>query len=77
MGKTSKLDAFQGDGRVQEERGDGMSMTLQEANDLHRVRAEMVVTMEMLKAMNDKMDRQILALEKIVRLLERREDDGK
>ena len=52
-------------------------MTFQEATDLHRVRAEMVLTREMLKAMNDKMDRQILALEKIVRLLERREDDGK
>ena len=25
VGKTSKLDAFQGDGRVQEERGDGMT----------------------------------------------------
>ena len=54
-----------------------MSMTLQEATDLHRVRAEMAITRETLKAMNDKMDRQILALEKIVRLLERREDDGK
>ncbi len=54
-----------------------MSMTFQEAVDLHRVRVEMVVTRETLKAMNDKMDRQILALEKIVRLLERREDDGK
>ena len=52
-------------------------MTLQEATDLHRVRAEMSITRETLKAMNDKMDRQILALEKIVRLLERREDDGK
>lgn len=54
-----------------------MSMTFQEAVDLHQVRAEMVETREMLKAMNDKMDRQILALEKIVGLLERREDDGK
>ena len=54
-----------------------MSMTFQEAFDLHQVRANMVETRETLKAMNDKMDRQILALEKIVRLLERRKDDGK
>ena len=46
-------------------------MTLQEATDLHIVRAEMAITRETLKAMNDKMDRQIFALEKIVRLLER------
>ena len=52
-------------------------MTFQEAFDLHQVRIKTTETTVMLKAMNDKMDRQILALEKIVRLLERREDDGK
>ena len=50
---------------MQVKRGGQMSMTLQEATDLHRVRAEMAITRETLKAMNDKMDRQILALEKI------------
>ena len=49
-------------------------MTLQEATDLHRVRAEMAVTRETLKAMNDKMDKQIALLEKMVELLERSTD---
>lgn len=53
-----------------------MSMTFQEAVDLHQVRAEMVETKKTLKAMNDKMDKQIALLEKVVEILKEGRTDA-
>ena len=52
-------------------------MTFKESLTLEDIKKYTKETVEDLDSINAKMDRQILALEKIVRLLERRKDDGK
>ena len=54
-----------------------MSITFAEAMDLKNTRDNTERTVELLTSMNEKLDKQIIALEKIVRILESRADDGR
>ena len=54
-----------------------MSITFAESMDLKNTRDNTERTVELLSSMNEKLDKQIIALEKIVRILESRADDGR
>lgn len=54
-----------------------MSITFAESMDLKNTRDNTERTVELLTSMNEKLDKQIIALEKIVRILESRADDGR
>lgn len=54
-----------------------MSITFAESMDLKNARDNTERTVELLTSMNEKLDKQIIALEKIVRILESRADDGR
>ena len=54
-----------------------MSITFAESMDLKNTRDNTERTVELLNSMNEKLDKQIIALEKIVRILESRVDDGR
>lgn len=54
-----------------------MSITFAESMDLKNTRDNTERTVELLTSMNKKLDKQIIALEKIVRILESRADDGR
>ena len=54
-----------------------MSITFAESMDLKNTRDNTERTVELLNSMNEKLDKQIIALEKIVRILESRADDGR
>ncbi len=54
-----------------------MSITFAESMDLKNARDNTERTVELLTSMNEKLDKQIIALEKIVRILEGRADDGR
>lgn len=54
-----------------------MSITFAESMDLKNTRDNTERTVEILTSMNEKLDKQIIALEKIVRILESRADDGR
>lgn len=54
-----------------------MSMNLGESMDLHRIKTYTEETYKELEDMNAKMDKQIALLERIVRILESRADDGR
>lgn len=54
-----------------------MSITFAESMDLKNTRDNTERTVELLTNMNKKLDKQIIALEKIVRILESRADDGR
>ena len=52
-------------------------MNVAESMDLKNTRDNTEQTVELLTSMNKKLDKQIIALEKIVRILESRADDGR
>ena len=52
-------------------------MNVAESMDLKNTRDNTERTVELLNSMNEKLDKQIIALEKIVRILESRADDGR
>lgn len=52
-------------------------MNVAESMDLKNTRDNTERTVELLTCMNRKLDKQIIALEKIVRILESRADDGR
>lgn len=52
-------------------------MNVSESMDLKNTRDNTEHTVELLTSMNKKLDKQIIALEKIVRILESRTDDGR
>ena len=52
-------------------------MNVSESMDLKNTRDNTEHTVELLTSMNKKLDKQIIALEKIVRILESRADDGR
>lgn len=54
-----------------------MSITFAKSMDLKNTRDNTERTVELLSSMNEKLDKQIIALEKIVRILESRADDGR
>lgn len=54
-----------------------MSITFAESMDLKNTRDNTERTVELLTSMNEKLDKQIIALEKVVRILESRADDGR
>ena len=54
-----------------------MSMNLGESMDLHRIKTYTEETYKELEDMNTKVDKQIALLERIVRILESRADDGR
>lgn len=54
-----------------------MSLNLGESMDLHTIKTYTKETYKELKDMNTKMDKQIALLERIVRILESRADDGR
>ena len=54
-----------------------MSITFAESMDLKNTRDNTERTVELLTSMSKKLDKQIIALEKIVRILESRADDGR
>ena len=52
-------------------------MNVAESMDLKNTRDNTEHTVELLTSTNEKLDKQIIALEKIVRILESRADDGR
>mgnify|MGYP003463479721 FL=1 len=52
-------------------------MNVAESMDLKNTRDNTERTVEILTSMSEKLDKQIIALEKIVRILESRADDGR
>ena len=52
-------------------------MNVAESMDLKNARDNTEHTVELLTSMSEKLDKQIIALEKIVRILESRADDGR
>lgn len=54
-----------------------MSLNLGETIDLHRIKTYAEETYKELEDMNTKMDKQIALLDRIVRILESRADDGR
>lgn len=54
-----------------------MSLTYTQFDALYTVKENTQETVKILRSMNDKMDRQIALLERIILALESRQDDGR